>query len=345
MITDKGPGDERQFAAEQERGKRKERIQTMKKAMSCVIAAVIAAGIVLPASAQDSGLAGEISLSGAWALYPMALRWSEEFCKLHPRVRIDVQAGGAGKGIADALAGVVDLGMVSRGIHPTETGKGAFPLAVCKDAVVPTLSAKNPFLTQLQRTGVRKEALIAAWITEQAKTWGDVLGTGDRSPLHVYTRSDACGAAETWAEYLGKKQEDLNGVGVYGDPGLAEAVRRDPLGLGFNNINYAYDAKTENPLQGMAILPLDLNGNGTVDPEESFYQNRDAITAAIARGAYPSPPARDLYLVAKGRPQKPALVEFLRWILDAGQKFVPETGYIALSSERLAAEMKKIEAP
>jgi phosphate transport system substrate-binding protein len=273
----------------------------------------------------------------------MALRWSEEFRKLHPRVRIDVQAGGAGKGIADTLAGIVDLGMVSRGIHPAETDKGAFPLAVCKDAVVPTLSAKNPFLTKLRGTGVRKEALIAVWITEQAKTWGDVLGTGERAPLHVYTRSDACGAAETWAEYLGKKQEDLKGVGVYGDPGLAEAVRRDPLGLGFNNINYIYDAKTENPLQGLAILPLDLNGNGTVDPEENFYGTRDEITDAIARGAYPSPPARDLYLVAKGRPRKPALVEFLRWILGAGQAFVPETGYIALSPERLAAERQKIE--
>jgi phosphate transport system substrate-binding protein len=316
----------------------------MKSAMSCVVAAVCAAGIILPAWTRDKDLAGEITLSGAWALYPMALRWSEEFHKLHPRVRIDVQAGGAGKGIADALAGVVDLGMVSRGIHPVETEKGAFPLAVCKDAVVPTLSAKNPFLTRLQQKGVRKETLIAVWITEQAGTWGDVMGTGDRTPVHVYTRSDACGAAETWAEYLGKKQEDLKGIGVYGDPGLAEAIRRDPAGLGFNNINYAYDARTVRPLPGLAILPLDLNGNGTVDPEESFYGTRDSITAAIARGAYPSPPARDLYLVAKGRPLKPALLEFLRWILGAGQYYVSETGYIALSPDRLAAELRKIEA-
>ena len=34
-----------------------------------------------------------------------------------------------------------------------------------------------------------------------------------KSELHVYTRSDACGAAETWAVFLGKKQEDLLGSG------------------------------------------------------------------------------------------------------------------------------------
>ena len=65
-------------------------------------------------------LQGEIQLSGAFALYPMAVKWAEEFRKIHPKVRIDISAGGAGKGITDALAKVVDLGMVSRDIYPQE---------------------------------------------------------------------------------------------------------------------------------------------------------------------------------------------------------------------------------
>jgi phosphate transport system substrate-binding protein len=293
---------------------------------------------------QEKELEGNVSLSGAWALYPMALKWAEEFRRLHPRVRLDVQAGGAGKGIADALAGVVDFGMVSRAIHPAEVEKGAFAIAVCRDAVVPTISEKNPFLSQIIEMGVKKETFDAVWITEEAKTWGNVLGTGDKTPLHVYTRSDACGAAETWADFLGKRQEDLKGVGVYGDPGLAEAVRRDPLGLGYNNINYVYDAKTKKPVQGIMILPIDLNRNGKIDEEENFYRNRDTLTRAIASGAYPSPPARDLYLVTKGKPEKKTLIEFLKWILGDGQQYIPETGYIALSPEKLAEGLQKIGA-
>ena len=50
----------------------------------------------------------------------MAVKWAEEFRKIHPKVRIDISAGGAGKGITDALAKVVDLGMVSRDIYPQE---------------------------------------------------------------------------------------------------------------------------------------------------------------------------------------------------------------------------------
>ncbi len=316
----------------------------MKKKMNILGILAVGVLIVFPLNGQKKEWQGNLTLSGAWALYPMAIKWGEEFSKEYPRVRIDVQAGGAGKGIADALAGAVDFGMVSRGIHPTEAERGAFAIAVCKDAVVPTFSAKNPRSGRIMQTGLKKEAFISIWITEKAKTWGDVLEIPDKTPLHVYTRSDACGAAETWAEFLGGRQEDLKGVGVYGDPGLAEAVRRDPLGVGFNNINYAYDAQTKKPVPGIAILPIDLDGNGKIDDAESFYQDREAVMAAIARGAYPSPPARDLYLVTKGRPHDPLVVEFLRWVLSDGQKFVPETGYIALSSEKLEEGLKKIES-
>jgi phosphate transport system substrate-binding protein len=315
----------------------------MKRLLGVIFILAIVSTLAQPVLPPAQELSGTLTLSGAWALYPMAVRWSEEFSKLHPKVRIDVQAGGAGKGIADAIAGVVDLGMVSREIQPTEVDKGAFAIAVVKDGVVPTVSEKNPLLDRILSSGLKKEGFIAIWITETAKTWGDALGTTDKTGLHVYTRSDACGAAETWAAFLGKRQEDLKGIGVYGDPGLAEAVRRDPAGIGFNNINYAYDAKTLKPLPGIMILPIDLDGNGKIDPAESFYQNRDAITAAIARGAYPSPPARDLYLVSKGRPQNPLLLEFLRWVLTEGQQFVAETGYIGLSHEKLADGLKKIQ--
>ena len=121
----------------------------------------LASILIPPAHAQQKELQGNLSLSGAWALYPMALKWAEEFGKIHPQVRLDVQAGGAGKGVADALAGVVDLGMVSRAIHPAEAEKGAFAIAVCKDAVVPTVSEKNPFLGQLNKMGVKKETSVS----------------------------------------------------------------------------------------------------------------------------------------------------------------------------------------
>jgi phosphate transport system substrate-binding protein len=157
----------------------------------------------------------------------------------------------------------------------------------------------------------------------------------------VYTRSDSCGAAETWAHYLGKKQEDLKGVGVYGDPGLAEAVKRDVYGVGYNNLNYAYDAKTGLPVAGIQIIPIDVNENGKIDPNEDLSTKEKAIKAVLS-GVYPSPPARDLYLITKERFKEPSKT-FVLWILTEGQKYVNEVGYIKIAPKQIAESLKKLE--
>jgi phosphate transport system substrate-binding protein len=288
---------------------------------------------------------GNLSISGAWALYPLALKWAEEFERLHPGVRIDVQAGGAGKGMTDVLAGAVDIGMVSREINPSEAGRGVVAVAVAKDAVVPTVSRKNPLLPELLRRGLKREEFARIWISGTIPSWNALLDGKDDAPIRVYTRSDACGAADTWAAYLGKRQEDLVGVGVYGDPGVAEAVKRDPLGIGYNNVNFAYDARTKKPVEGLEICPIDLNGNGRLDPGERIYATRDDLIRAIAANVYPSPPARDLYFVVKGTPRSPLLAEFLKWALTGGQTYVPEMGYLPLAPERAARGLAMIAGP
>lgn len=288
-------------------------------------------------------LKGEIQLSGAFALYPMAVKWAEEFRKIHPKVRIDISAGGAGKGITDALAKVVDLGMVSRDIYPQELEKGAFPVAVVKDAVVPTINSNNPLIDKILATGLKQDVAKDLWIHTTAKTWGDVLGTSSTIPVHVYTRSDACGAAETFAAWLGAKQEDLEGTAVFGDPGVTSVVQRDKVGIGFNNIAYAYDINSKKPYRHIAVMPLDLNGNGRIDPEEDFYATSTELNQAIAEGKYPSPPARNLFLVSNGIPQKPEVLAFLEYILTDGQEFAPEVGYIGLAPELLEEELVKLQ--
>lgn len=292
---------------------------------------------------KEKELKGTITTSGAWALYPMVIRWAEEFHKIHPKVKIDVAAGGAGKGMADALAGIVDIGKVSRDIYPEEIKKGAWWVSVTKDAVVPTVNENNLVLEDLLLKGVKKEIFTGIWITGKIKNWGEVIDRKTKHSIHVYTRSDACGAAKTWAKYLGKNQEDLLGVGVYGDPGLAEAVKKDILGIGFNNINYVYDAKTKSQAKGIKVLPIDLNSNGLIDEDEDFYNTRDEIVNAIATGKYPSPPARDLHFVSNGKPKREVVIEFIKWVLTEGQKYVPESGYINLTEEKLQEGLKKLE--
>ena len=302
-----------------------------------------AADTVSTNGAATDNLNGNITISGAFALYPMMTLWADEFQKLHPKVTFDISAGGAGKGMTDALSGAVDIGMVSRSITPEEEAKGAYWVPVVKDAVFPVVSAKNPVINDLLANGVSNDAFIKIFITGEYKTWGNVIGKPEiTDEIHVYTRSDSAGAADAWAKFLGnKKQADLQGVGVNGDPGLLEAVIKDPLGIGYNNLGYVFDNISGQPVAGAVILPIDANNDGQANTEEIIKTSTQAMDE-VASGKYPSPPARDLNVVTKGKPSGVTLA-FIQWILTDGQKLVGQAGFVQLPADKLAASLAKVK--
>jgi len=167
-------------------------------------------------------------------------------------------------------------------------------------------------------------------------------GGGSSYGISLYTRSDSCGAAETWAQYLdGHKQDNLKGTAIYGDPGVAKAVQDDARGIGFNNIGYAYDTNTGLQVKGLRMVPIDIDENGRIDEWEDFYGTKQELTSAIADGLYPSPPARDLHFVTKNE-FSGLTAEFVRWVLTDGQQYVGEAGYVALSYAKIQEGLDKL---
>lgn len=308
-----------------------------------IVPLLAACGSSQPATQTQGGEpSGTITASGAFALYPLMVKWGEEYSKLHPNVNFDISAGGAGKGMTDALGGQVDIGMVSRSIKPEEEQKGAYWVSVVKDAVFPAINAKNPVLQELLSKGVTHDQFVDIFITGKIKTWGELVGRPEiTAEIHVYTRSDSAGAADAWAKFLGKTQEELKGIGVYGDPGIMDAVVKDPLGIGYNNLGYAYDPTTGQQVAGSAVLPIDVNNNGRADADE-LYDTKTKAVQGVATGKYPSPPARALNVVTKNKPAG-LVQDFILWMLTDGQKFVDETGYVTLPPDTLDQSLQKIK--
>lgn len=263
---------------------------------------------------------GSITLSGAWAIYPTAVAWGEAFQKFNPGVKINVAAGGVGKGAADVITGLSDIGMVSRDPDPAEVKKGIVPIYILRDAVYPVVGDKNPALDELLKKGVKKEIWTAICVNGTVTKWGEVTGKNDNRSINVYTRSDICGAAAVWAAFLGKKQEDLRGIGVYGDPGMLEAVRRDSTGIGYLNFSHVFTR--EGPLvPGIRLIPIDADNDGVADAGEVFACRADAVKA-IYKGTYPV--TRRNYFFVKGKPQG-IVRAFIGFVLsDEGAKIVEE---------------------
>lgn len=312
-----------------------------------IMTLVVVIALVLGCGAQSGrpgGAASQeaISISGAFALLPMVSLWADEYQKLNPNVRFDIQGGGAGKGMTDVLSGAVDIAMLSRDVRAEETAQGATLVPVVIDAVVGTVSADNPHLADILAIGVTPKLARAIWIERTITTYGEWLGNGSNDPITVYTRADASGAGEMWARFAGGvSQEELQGIAVNADPGVAEAVRQDRLGVGYNNIGFAYDLASGELAPGLRVIPIDLNDNGAIDADEDFYATKPAIVDAISRRAYPFPPARELYLVTKGAPN-PTIRAFYRWILTEGQQYVARAGYVPLTQQQIDAALAEL---
>ena len=288
-------------------------------------------------------LSGTISVSGAFALYPMMTVWAEEFTMLHPDVYFDVQGGGAGKGMTDTIAGAVDIGMISRSIKPEEEAQDIFWVSVTKDAVFPIISAENPFVEDIIAKGISQEVFAKIYISGDIKTWGEVIGKSEvTDEIHVYTRSDACGAGEMWAKFSGgKAQDELKGIGINGEPAMVDTVVKDPLGIGYGNLNSVFDLGTGAIVAGAVVPPVDINGNGQADAEEVYAVKEDAFNA-VANGTYPSPPARFENLATKGKPSGLTLA-FIEWILTDGQQYLEQAGYVPLTPEQQAESLAKLK--
>ncbi len=295
------------------------------------------------AAPAEESLSGTISISGAFALYPMMTVWADEFSNIHPDVQFDIQGGGAGKGMTDTIAGAVDIGMISRAIKDEETAQGIFWVSVTKDAVFPIISSENPVAAQILEKGISQETFAGIYITGKITTWGQVVGDETiTDEIHVFTRSDASGAAEQWAKFSGgKAQEDLKGVGVNGEPSILDTVIKDPLAIGYGNLNSIFDLSGGNIVPGIIIPPIDINTNGLADVEEVYTVKEDAF-GAVANGTYPSPPARFENLATLGKPEGLTLT-FIEWILTDGQQYLESAGFVPLTAEQQAESLAKLK--
>jgi phosphate transport system substrate-binding protein len=324
--------------------------ETTQKKMKGILAILVICmvGIVSLSGCTNQKQNTVIKVSGAYSLYPMMVIWAQEYHTLHPDINIDVSSGGAGKGMADALGGSVNLGMVSRDVTPAEASQGIIAVAVVKDAVLATINTANPELNKILEKGLTKQQLKEIFINCSIATWGQLVGDSNNTDaIKVYSRSDPCGAAEAWVKYLGDyTQDDIPTVEqitkVKGDDSMSKSIASDPLGIGYSNVNYIYSNSTKAPKEGITVVPLDLNENGTIDPEESFYDSRDDVVNAEISNALPSPPSRLVYLVTLHN-FTGATQDFVRWILTDGQQYTFDNGYSAIPNEILNEQLQILE--
>lgn len=231
-------------------------------------------------------------------------------------IKVNLQGGGATKGIRNAMQGTIDIGGACRPIiegHPEE--RSAYQVPVAWDALAVIVHPKNPVdsITLQQLQGI---------YTGKYKNWRE-LGGWDR-PIELYVRQGKfSGVGRTLRElvFANFNQEFPGARHVVKSSGPVEkGIEQNAIGIGTTGISSAKRRK---------VKLLKLNGK---DPS---YEN-------IKNGSYVL--YRPLYLVTSGKASSSKKVkDFITFALSReGREIIRKAGTVPYS-DAMGLVMKQIE--
>lgn len=219
----------------------------------------VAAGIflgVFTASAQD-----KITIRGSNTIgEELAPRLIAEYKKTHANVSFDLEFKGTSYGIGALMGGYCDIAGASkavareqqeiaqlRGVQFKEYLLGAYTVSIL-------VNAENPVsnLTSNQ---------VQALFTGKIKNWKDVGGPD--APVHLYIRDPVSGTYIGFKELAMNNQDYDQHVQLFTNYlGIADAVAKDPNGLGYGGLDLAQHAGTKAvSVDGVAPSAATVNGN------------------------------------------------------------------------------------
>ncbi len=192
-----------------------------------------------------AALSGQLTITGASTIAPLASEIGKRLEETSPDLRVDVQTGGSARGVADVRAGLAAIGLVSRKLKDDETDLTAFTIA--RDGVGVILNTDNPVAE------LSKEQIVDIYLGKIAN-WKDVGGKD--APITVVNKAEGRSTLDLFTHYFKIKNSDIKASVVIGDnqQGI-KTVAGNANAIGYVSIGTAeFEAGQGTPIK---LLPLE----------------------------------------------------------------------------------------
>jgi phosphate transport system substrate-binding protein len=283
------------------------------------------------AKKEEAKLSGEIKIDGSSTVFPITEAMAEEFTKLHPDVRIPVGISGTGGGFKKFVVKETAISDASRPIKDKEAaaakenGVEYIELTVAYDGLSVLVNPANTWVDSLTVDELKK-----IWGPESTvKTWKDVRPEWPAEEIKLYAPGTDSGTFDYFTEEINGKSGAIRQdfTPSEDDNVLVQGIAGDKNALGF--FGFAYYIENKDKLKAVKID----SGQGPVGP--SFE--------TIADGSY-TPLSRPIFIyVNKAELKRPEVKEFVKFYMENAKELVPQVGYVALSDDKYAENLKKIE--
>jgi phosphate transport system substrate-binding protein len=192
-----------------------------------------------------------ISISGTKFTYPLIEKWISEYSKVNPSAKFKLVQ----KATSEQA---IDLNIIAHQPLKEDLKPNQEIVFAGKYALLPVTNTKNPLFASASKKGLSKKDIV--------KLFFDVVDY-DAEPVKekakfastIYARDNKACASTALASYFGHSASEIRGKKVLGDDiYLLSAIKKDSIGLAYNNLGYLFDTNSRKLKEGIALLPLDL---------------------------------------------------------------------------------------
>lgn len=274
-----------------------------------------------------------VVITGVRFAYPLVQKWIDDYNKENPEVQIIIESrGSADPAKYDILIEAYD--------KDVELLKSREYVYFARYAVLPVANANSEFAKTYTDKGLNKDLINQLY-------FHDIFADKERqkeikAPYTIYTRLQKAGAPVTFAKYFGHEHKEIVGKALAGsDEHLLKALLRDSLGVSYLPLTLAYDHVSKKPVDGLAILPVDLNGNGKVNDDEKFYNDLNNVVRQLEEKTAKeinNIPVEYLHASVDRVNSSPEAIAFLRWVIRNGPDDLHDFGYLKPEASRFEAE-------
>jgi glycine cleavage system H lipoate-binding protein/ABC-type phosphate transport system substrate-binding protein len=266
-------------------------------------------------------------------LYSLSVKWASEYNRLYPGMKIKI-INVSDLQMADKLTTDGDIGFVSNEFYSGFKTGSLWKVVVGRDVIVPVINSKNPFLGEIYQHGISPEAFVRFLNNPASRTWGTLLNNEQKSQVKYYWINDES-ITTGLASFLKTDQIKNDGIKVGNGEEMISAIQKDPYAIGFSKMVNILDFKNQSIVENIKLLPIDRNGNGSIDYNEKIYDDFNVFSRGVWIGKYPKALFSNIYSVSSNQPENATEVAFLKWVLTDGQQFLYSNGYSdLLISER-----------
>lgn len=273
-------------------------------------------------------------------LYPMASTWAAAFCNLNPGKHIKVEATASNVLVSGSTG---NLSFISSNLQTAPPNEKMWRMVIGRDIIVPVVNTSNPLWPEIIKSGISPEMLSGIFANPDRQNWNILFKDAGNAPIHLYVPNDDATRAAV-AKFLGLKQLPVSGISFGTGPEVLSAIQKDPNALAFCKLVSVIDPVNQKIIEKVRLLPIDKNGNGTIDYMEDIYANMDVFMRGVWIGKYPKTLFSNIYAVSALPPDNATEIAFLSWVLTTGQQYMNTKGFVELAENESQLQLEKINS-